>query len=952
MKRVTIKPQTLNQGAQVIVLLVLLVVRFSLFSQSETGKMILPTDTIFPFSQPVDNSVNLQLTQATPVGDINGDGLIDFVFKAWTADERTANFTDNIMKSVITTGSLNNLNEIIFYDSDVHGIGDFDGDGYDDLLDIRNRLIRFGDPQGVSNDSLLLNYPSHFTTFYYAGDINNDGMSEFIVGNYSGDSIYLFSGFDTVPVFLKITTLGWYCRLDDMTTLFHAYDYDMDGDFELCISDYDNYYKSRYFKWLYFDKENHTLILEKTTYIPFIHEPSPHYTNGFSDLNGDGLKDAVHAYYEYDTIDSIPAFHLEVNFGIANDPYFSNPIEIPVGNLNRILYNGGDFNGDGCDDWFSRLLNDTIVVYYGNQNIQNTGFQKEYYYTGDNNMMLLKTNYEEFFYSVGKMQVIDYNNDSIADLFFNYWRFDEHLRFDIIGTAIVLGGDNPDFEDPIIIGKTGAESFQKLQYGYNIKRIGDINKDGYDDFGILALSGCYLDIFFGGSIPDLEPDIRFLLPQTAKAECFDWSFGDLNGDGWIDIAISNSSSFYVRFSRHFMTERNEVYIFYGGPDLQGTYHYSDADVILSDYDTFFEFGKNICIVGDYNADGFDDLVVGGGQHKNSLRSAFLYWGGAQLGPEPDIVINVQSASNYSTFADPIVACGDINGDGYDDFTMGDPSLLGGKSLIFYGGPNAVGMYNKTIFNPVTGGKNFGRITPRTKGDFNGDGHPDLAYYNYSSREIFIYYGGPGFNQYPNKVIQNDDFSLNFSCLEFIDKSMETGASDLVVGSSSNGSYDFWVYSGGSFQSQQVDYYLGNSLHMSGITIASGDFNNDGYTDIVAGIPYERNYGNPNGGVALLYSPSIFVTDNNHSDINNQGLKVFPNPAKKEFNLSFSVENNSPIEISIIDLNGKFVYSEHLSNVKPGNQIIKVSTEGWKPGIYVCIIQTREYIIHQKVSVIN
>jgi len=952
MKKSTIKPRTLYKGVQVFVFLVFLFVRFSLFSQSETGKIILPTDTIFPFIQPVENSVNFQLNHATPVGDINGDGQIDFAFVAYAADERSDDPKDMITKSVVTMGTGTDLQEVVFYGSEICGIGDFDGDGYDDLLEIRHRLIRFGNPQGVSDDSLLLNYPSHFRTIYFAGDINKDGMSEFIVGNYNGDSIYLFSGFDTVPVFLKTSTLGWYFRLDDMTTLFHVYDYDQDGDFELCISNYNNYNESRYFKWLFFDKENHALILEKTIHMPFIHTPSPHFTTCFSDLNGDGLKDAVHAYYQYDTIDSIPGFHLEVNFGITDDPYFSNPFEIPVGSTNRILYNGGDFNGDGCDDWYSKLTDDTIVVYYGNQNIQIDGFQKEHYYTGEGKLMLPKSKYVDSFYLCGKMSVLDYNNDSIADLYFNYWTFDENLRFDKIGTAIVPGGAYPDFENPVFIGKSGHQAFQKLQYGFSVKRIGDINKDGYDDWGILARSGCYLDIFFGGAIPDLEPDIKILLPQTAKAECFDWSFGDLNGDGWIDIVISNSSNSYVRFARSFISERNEVYIFYGGPTFQGVYTYTDADIVLSDSNTFYEFGRNICIVGDYNADGFDDLVVGGGQHKNSLRSAFVYFGGGQVGPDPDIIINVQSSPNYSAFAEPITACGDINGDGYDDFILGDPYLAGGRSLVYYGGPNAIGFYNKAIFNPVPGGLYFGSVTPRTKGDFDGDGHPDLAYYNYSTREIFVYKGGPGFNQYPDMILPIGDFSISFTCLEFIDKTMETGASDLLMSSHANGIFDFWVHSGGAYQSQQVDYYLANSLNQTGNTIASGDFNNDGYTDIIAGIPYERNYGNPHGGVVFLYSPSIFVSDQTNFGNQSKYCHLYPNPANLEFTIAFFVENGSAVHITIHDLTGKVIYSEQRHDQQAGDHLVKINTEHWKSGVYMCKIQTRDWIMHRKVVIVD
>ena len=51
-----------------------------LFAQTETGDTIYPSVTITPFEFTTNGPVNFPLGQATPVGDINGDGMGDLVF--------------------------------------------------------------------------------------------------------------------------------------------------------------------------------------------------------------------------------------------------------------------------------------------------------------------------------------------------------------------------------------------------------------------------------------------------------------------------------------------------------------------------------------------------------------------------------------------------------------------------------------------------------------------------------------------------------------------------------------------------------------------------------------------------------------------------------------------------------------------------------------------------------
>lgn len=71
-------------------------------------------------------------------------------------------------------------------------------------------------------------------------------------------------------------------------------------------------------------------------------------------------------------------------------------------------------------------------------------------------------------------------------------------------------------------------------------------------------------------------------------------------------------------------------------------------------------------------------------------------------------------------------------------------------------------------------------------------------------------------------------------------------------------------------------------------------------------------------------------------INNSHLKfvkVFPNPAETELNLAYNTEKNfNQMEIQLLDINGRLVYSEKL-NTKDG--LIKLDVSEFTAGVYVC-----------------
>jgi hypothetical protein len=142
---------------------------------------------------------------------------------------------------------------------------------------------------------------------------------------------------------------------------------------------------------------------------------------------------------------------------------------------------------------------------------------------------------------------------------------------------------------------------------------------------------------------------------------------------------------------------------------------------------------------DFNNDGYDDIIVGA--PFDSTAASFAGKATVYGGPSGSVLFSVNGAANEQ-LGIGARKLGDVNGDGNDDVIVGTFKNGIGRAAV-YAGPSGTLLYSK---NGETSGDRFGSSV-NDAGDFNGDGFADFAVsavaYSSSKGKVYIYSGADG-----------------------------------------------------------------------------------------------------------------------------------------------------------------------------------------------------------------
>lgn len=755
-------------------------------------------------------------------GDVNSDGYSDVLAGAPHYD----NGEDNEGAAFLYYGSANGLNPLptLLESNQAHAemgysvssAGDINNDGFSDIIlgapfydngqpDEGVVFVHFGSPKGIKpNPAVMLEGNQAGAQFGTAialvGDINNDSYSDLIVGASEFDKGQLDEG-------AAFVYYGSIVGID----------------------------------------ANKMTILEMNQSISGMGT----CVAGAGDVNSDGFSDVLVGAPFYDQGESNEGAALVYLGGVQGISPVPTVIQSNQADahLGTSLASAGDLNGDGFSDiilgapHYDKVYTDQglVKIHLGSANginanapITLAGQQME----------------EEFGRAVACAG--DVEGDGYADIMIASRMQGKNLSNE--GVVMLYSGI------PAGIQKKPASVFKGGQanayLGQSLASAGDVDGDGYSDIVIGAHlyddthnnEGAMMIWHGGASGPNTTTTTALNANQPESALGYSVSgAGDVDGDGYDDVIVG---------APHYdngQSDEGVAILFRGMPDgiNQIPAHLLEAD--QSDAG----FGTSVSAAGDINGDGFGDIIVGamhynGGQ--NEEGAAFVYLGSpAGLHSTP---IQLESNKTGAWFGCAVAHAGDLNDDGFSEIVIGAMNYSNGQSeegalYLFPGSPNGPNPAGLRIIESDLEDARLGNAVSAA-GDVNGDGHDDIvagAYSvgDYDAGAIFIGCGKA-----------NSLDSLTLDCIKGTQDQAHfgwdvsgagdlngDGHSDVIVGAHAynNGDGAAHIYYGspaGITQANVTHLYAhetGMGAAMGESVAGAGDLNGDGYGDVLVGEPW-------------------------------------------------------------------------------------------------------------------
>jgi len=420
--------------------------------------------------------------------------------------------------------------------------------------------------------------------------------------------------------------------------------------------------------------------------------------------------------------------------------------------------------------------------------------------------------------------------------------------------------------------------YEDDRMGWSMEPLGDVNGDGYDDLSTITNGPSIVDwsafLVQGGSALPATIDLR---EASMEAGIFLSAFSrigsvsDFNGDGINEFAVAR-----VGYDLDQVFDVGLAFIGYGTETLPPVIELSEINapgIKMVGHRPSEWVGNRIRTAGDFNGDGFDDVMIQGWQNRSSnIMEVIILFGGRELPQElstenlDEHGIIITSAFSLDKLGDSLASVGDVNGDGLDDILIGADANPPGedRAYLVYGSTDFPSLLNIGEIGArgviITGsGEQFG-MDVSGLGDINLDGYDDfmVAAPGRDSRglnnsgAIQIIFGATDLPQ----LLDTEDLADHGITIEGTREDMIlgialSGRADLngdiypdFVSRPSTYEDDIYVFPGGPKYSKpghisvdDLEFFVihnpGGGLNYPNV-MRFGDINGDGYDDILIG----------------------------------------------------------------------------------------------------------------------